>query len=76
MFDFSRITLFRLEKHLSKHKMTIFSKNFGGHGPFAVLPWLRLCQAVQPFRLTFFSIKALTTIICEHIVYLCVRFSD
>jgi len=33
MFDFRRITLFCLEKRLSKHKMTIFSKNWG-HGPF------------------------------------------
>jgi len=30
MFDFSQITLFSLEKRLSKHKMTIFSKNLGG----------------------------------------------
>jgi len=30
MFDFTRITLFCLEKRLSKHKMTIFSKNLGG----------------------------------------------
>jgi len=29
MFDFRRITLFCLEKRLSKHKMTIFSKNLG-----------------------------------------------
>ena len=29
MFDFRRITLFCLEKRLSKHKMTIFSKNWG-----------------------------------------------
>jgi len=29
MFDFRRITLFCLEKHLSKHKMAIFSNNFG-----------------------------------------------
>jgi len=34
MFDFRRITLFRLEKRFSMHKITIFSKNFGGHGPF------------------------------------------
>ena len=34
MFDMTRITLFCLEKRLSKHKMTIFSKNLGGHGPF------------------------------------------
>jgi len=34
------------------------------------------CQAVQPFRLTLFLIKALTTIIYKHIVDLCVRFSD
>jgi len=30
MFDFRRITLFCLAKRLSKHKMTIFSKNLGG----------------------------------------------
>jgi len=30
MFNFRRITLFCLEKRLSKHKMTIFSKNFWG----------------------------------------------
>jgi len=34
MFDFRRITLFCLEKRLSKHKMTIFSKNCGDHGTF------------------------------------------
>jgi len=34
MFDFRRITPCCLEKPLSKHKMTIFSKNFGGHDPF------------------------------------------
>ena len=33
MFDFRRITLFCLEKRLSKHKMTIFSKNLGGMAP-------------------------------------------
>ena len=38
MFDFRRITLFCLEKCLSKHKMTIFSKNLGGHGPFCPPP--------------------------------------
>ena len=42
MFDFRRIILFCLEKRLSKHKMTIFSKHLGG--PMAPLgpPWLRL----------------------------------
>ena len=34
MFDFQRIALFCLEKCLSRHNMTIFSKNLGGHGPF------------------------------------------
>ena len=43
MFDFRRITLFCLEKRLSKDKMTIFSKNFGEHDPFRP-PWLRLCS--------------------------------
>jgi len=41
MYDFRRITLFCLEKRLSNHKMTIFSKNLGGMDPFAG-PWLRL----------------------------------
>jgi len=35
--DFRRIPLFCLLKRLSKHKMTIFSKNLGGHGPFGPL---------------------------------------
>ena len=34
MLDFRRITLFCLEKRFSKHKMTIYSKHLGGHGPF------------------------------------------
>jgi len=43
MFHFRRITLFCLEKRLSKHKMTIYSTNlWGGMAPLA-LPWLRLC---------------------------------
>jgi len=33
MFDFRGITLFCLDKRLSNHKMAIFSKHFGGHGP-------------------------------------------
>jgi len=32
MYDFRRITLLCLEKRLSKHNMTICSKNLGGHG--------------------------------------------
>jgi len=41
MFDFRRITLFCLEKRLSKHKMTIFSKRLGGSWPL----WLPLGYA-------------------------------
>jgi len=37
MYDFRRITLFCMEKRLSMHKMTVFSKHFG-----AWPPWLRL----------------------------------
>jgi len=44
MFDFRRITLFCLEKHLSKHKMTIFSKNLGRAWPLRPPTWLRLCS--------------------------------
>ena len=50
MFDFRRITLFCLEKRLSKHKMTIFSKNWGWHGFFRPPPWLRLCRERQRFH--------------------------
>jgi len=52
IFDFRRITLFCLEKRLSKHKMTIFSKNLGGMAPFP--PWLRLCRGagILPAGLT------------------------
>jgi len=38
MLDFRLITLFCLEKRLSKHKMTIYSKNVGGHGPSGLPP--------------------------------------
>jgi len=47
MFDFGRITLFCLEKRLSKHKMTIFSKNLGGMAPLAPLATLMLPGKVQ-----------------------------
>ena len=47
MFDFRRITLFCLEKRFSKHKMTIFSKHVGGHGPFDT-PWLRPWAVTPP----------------------------
>jgi len=40
MFDFGRITLFCLEKRLSKHKITIFSKTFWGTWPL----WLLLAK--------------------------------
>ena len=43
MFNFRWITLFCLEKRLSKHKMTIFSTNLGGGMAPLALPWLRLC---------------------------------
>jgi len=35
MFELRRITLFCLEKRLSNHKMTVFSKKWGVHGLFA-----------------------------------------
>jgi len=37
MFYFRRITLFCLEKRLSKHKMSMFSKNLGGMAPLPPL---------------------------------------
>jgi len=41
MNEFRRITLFCLEKRLSKHKMAICSKNLGVPWPLRP-PWLRL----------------------------------
>jgi len=38
MFDSRRITPICLKKRLSKHKMTVFSKNLGGHGLIAPPP--------------------------------------
>jgi len=32
MIDFRRITLFCLGYRLSNHKITVFSRNLGGHG--------------------------------------------
>ena len=45
MFDIRRITLFYLEKRLSK---PIFPKSFGGHGPFGS-PWLRLWSKPEKY---------------------------
>jgi len=45
MFDFKRITLFCLGDHLSKHKMIVCSKHFGGVWPGSP-PWLRLYSPV------------------------------
>jgi len=51
MFDFGGTTLFCLEKRFSKHKMTIFSKNFFW-GPWPLWPpWLRLCSRRKCFSL-------------------------
>jgi len=49
MFDFRRITLFCLEKRFSKQKMTIFSKNLGGHGiTVCFLPCTGMGLCVRP----------------------------
>jgi len=45
MFNFRRITLCCLEKHLSKHKMTMFSENLGRAMAPLAPPWLRLCES-------------------------------
>jgi len=50
MFDFRPITLFCLEKRLSKHKMTIFSKPLGGHGPPATPMPLRSKPEMGPLH--------------------------
>jgi len=47
MFDFRRITPFCLEKRHSKGKMTIFSKNLGGYGPFCPSPGYAYASGVK-----------------------------
>jgi len=44
MFDTRRITLFSWQKRLSKHKMTIFSKNFVGAWPLYPSPGCAMLQ--------------------------------
>ena len=53
MFDFRRITSFCLEIRLSKHKMTICSKHWGGMVLLAA-PWLRLCSEAVPLQIFLF----------------------
>jgi len=55
MFDFRRITLFCLEKRLSKHKMTRFSKNL--RGTMATLPPLATPMLFTVGKLTGFTAK-------------------
>ena len=49
MFDFRLITLFCLEKRVSKHKMTMFSKNFGW--PWPLWPPLATPTVSDPIRI-------------------------
>jgi len=49
MLDFRRITLFCLEKRLSKHKMTIFSEKLeGAMAPFAPPPGYAYVPSWRP----------------------------
>jgi len=64
MFDFRRITLFCLEKRLSKHKMTIFSKIWGGMALLAPLTTPMRCfsvcvSSVLPLRIVTKSFRVL-----------------
>jgi len=66
MFVFRRITRFCLKKCLSRHKMTVFSKNLGGHGPF-VSPWLRLCfNALYYVLFCLFLSTCVLQSVCVH----------
>jgi len=56
MFDTRRITLFSLQKSLSKHKTTIISKNLGGMAPLP--PWARLCCRLKKGVVTEHSLVA------------------
>jgi len=61
MFDFRRIVLFCLEKRLSKHKMTIFSKNFGGPWPFWRPPGYAygFVEVLQPRPTNIYKLKSI-----------------
>jgi len=49
MFKFRRITLYCLEKRLSKHKMTILSKNLGGMAPLAPPGYVYVLAPLRKF---------------------------
>ena len=57
MFDTRRIALFSLQKRLSKHKMTIFSKHLWGTWPLSP-PRLRLCYRIRKGVVTEHSLVA------------------
>jgi len=60
MFDFRRITLFCLEKRLSKHKMATFSKNFlGGMAPLPPLA-MPMPATRDTFRMKY-DVKAVSS---------------
>ena len=60
VLDFRRITLFCLEKRLSKHKMTVFSKHLGCWGVMA--PFAPPGYACVLWSATFFAMGR-----CSHI---------
>jgi len=51
MFDLRRMTQFCLEKRLSKHKMTMFSKNFGAWPLWPLPGYAYGCNSVDPWNL-------------------------
>ena len=62
MLDVRRITLFCLEKRLSKHKMTIFSKNLGRPWPLwppLVTPMIfMILQKTYIFPKSFYAVAS------------------
>ena len=54
MFDCRWITLFCLEKRLSKHKMTTFSKNFGGTWPLWPHGYVYVVRLLDQMQWAFF----------------------
>jgi len=58
MFVFRRITLFCLEKRLSKHKMTTFSKNLGSHGPFSPRGYAYGCDRIIKKLIVYPSLRS------------------
>jgi len=82
MFDFRRITLFCLEKRLSKHKMTVFSKKLReAMAPLAPLATPMGDSSFNDLENMLFLVSSLAqaakvqmTVLGRFVVHVCITF--